>query len=71
MDGVLESPGKPAVSAGGEAGLTTSRMGWFSDLWRHRELLYFLAWRDVKVRYKQAALGAAWAVLQPLCTMLT
>ena len=39
------------------------------ELWRYRELLYFLAWRDVKVRYKQTLLGAAWAVLQPLLTM--
>jgi lipopolysaccharide transport system permease protein len=39
------------------------------DLWVYRELLYFLTWRDVKVRYKQAALGVAWAVLQPLVTM--
>jgi lipopolysaccharide transport system permease protein len=39
------------------------------ELWRHRELLAFLAWRDVKVRYKQTVLGAAWAVLQPLLTM--
>src|SRR6202050_1341121 len=40
------------------------------DLWEYRELLYFLVWRDVKVRYKQTALGAAWAVLQPVMTML-
>jgi len=40
------------------------------DLWAYRELLYFLAWRDVKVRYKQTAIGIAWAVLQPLITML-
>ncbi|MEX2293215.1 MAG: ABC transporter permease [Acidimicrobiales bacterium] len=39
------------------------------DLWLHRELLYFLAWRDVKVRYAQAAIGFAWAVLQPLLMM--
>jgi lipopolysaccharide transport system permease protein len=39
-------------------------------LWAYRELLYFLTWRDVKVRYKQTALGAAWAILQPLLTML-
>lgn len=39
-------------------------------LWEYRELLYFLVWRDVKVRYKQATIGAAWAVLQPLGTML-
>ena len=44
---------------------------WFSEIWRSREILYFLAWRDVKVRYKQAALGVAWAVLQPLFTMIT
>lgn len=43
---------------------------WISELWRFRELLYFLAWRDVKIRYKQAAFGAAWAVIQPLFTML-
>jgi lipopolysaccharide transport system permease protein len=44
---------------------------WFAEVWRAREILYFLAWRDVKVRYKQAALGIAWAVLQPLFTMIT
>ena len=41
-----------------------------SELWRHRELLYFLAWRDVKVRYRQTLLGVIWAVLQPLLTMV-
>jgi lipopolysaccharide transport system permease protein len=40
------------------------------DLWLHRELLYFLIWRDVKVRYKQTVLGATWAIIQPLFTML-
>jgi len=40
------------------------------DTWAYRELLYFLVWRDVKVRYKQTALGAAWAIIQPLFTML-
>lgn len=40
------------------------------DLWVYRELLYFLAWRDFKVRYKQTALGAAWAVIQPFFTMV-
>jgi lipopolysaccharide transport system permease protein len=48
--------------------------GWVAvrldELWEHRELLYFFVWRDVKVRYKQTALGATWAVLQPLLTML-
>lgn len=41
-----------------------------SELWEYRELLYFLVWRDIKVRYKQTALGAAWAVMQPLFMML-
>jgi lipopolysaccharide transport system permease protein len=40
------------------------------DLWAHRDLFYILAWRDVKVRYKQTLLGAAWAILQPLLTMV-
>jgi lipopolysaccharide transport system permease protein len=48
--------------------------GWaglaLGELWAYRELLFFLIWRDIKVRYKQTALGAAWAVLQPLFTML-
>jgi len=48
--------------------------GWVSlrlkDLWDYRELLYFFVWRDIKVRYKQTALGAAWAIIQPLFTML-
>ena len=50
------------------------RRGWvgvdFAELWAYRELLYFLVWRDVKVRYKQTILGASWAVLQPLLTMV-
>src|SRR5262249_17745461 len=50
------------------------RPGWrlidLRELWQYRELLFFLAWRDVKVRYKQTVLGAAWAVLQPLATMV-
>ncbi len=40
------------------------------ELWLYRELLYFLVWRDIKVRYKQTALGAAWAIIQPFFTML-
>ncbi len=50
------------------------RPGWhlvdLAEFWRYRELLYFLTWRDIKVRYKQTVLGAAWAVLQPLATMV-
>jgi lipopolysaccharide transport system permease protein len=48
--------------------------GWMSlklkELWEYRELGYFLTWREVKVRYKQTAIGAAWAIIQPLFTML-
>lgn len=40
------------------------------ELWDYRELLYFLIWRDIKIRYKQTVLGAAWAILQPLLTMV-
>ncbi len=42
----------------------------FKSIWAYRELLYFLTWRDVKIRYKQTLLGAAWAVIQPLLTMV-
>jgi len=49
-------------------------IGWRSlglkDVWQYRELLYFLAWRDIKVRYKQTVLGAAWAIIQPFFTMV-
>jgi lipopolysaccharide transport system permease protein len=41
-----------------------------AELWAYRELIYFFVWRDIKVRYKQTAIGAAWAVLQPLLTMI-
>ena len=47
--------------------------GWRSilpELWAYRELLYFFVWRDIKVRYKQTVIGAAWAILQPVLTML-
>jgi lipopolysaccharide transport system permease protein len=48
--------------------------GWFNlrlaELWNYRELLYFFVWRDVKIRYKQTAIGVLWVVLQPLLTML-
>ena len=47
-----------------------SRVGTLRELWDFRELFYFLAWRDIKVRYKQTALGVLWAVIQPLFTML-
>jgi homopolymeric O-antigen transport system permease protein len=60
-------PPKPliAIEAGrGWAGLD------LRDLWLHRDLFFFLIWRDVKVRYKQTVLGAAWAIIQPFLTMV-
>jgi len=42
----------------------------FGEVWRYRELLYFLTWRDIKLRYRQTFLGATWAIIQPLFTML-
>ncbi len=72
----LSYPVAPAGENPGAAVETVIDAGehWFSlklrDLWNYRELLGFLVWRDVKVRYKQTALGAAWAVLQPLLAMV-
>ena len=51
-----------------EAGRTEQH--YWKDLWRYRELFYFLAWRDVLVRYKQTTLGVAWALIRPLLTMI-
>jgi lipopolysaccharide transport system permease protein len=51
-----------------EAG-RTERHYW-RDLWRYRELFFFLAWRDILVRYKQTVIGLAWALLRPFLTML-
>jgi lipopolysaccharide transport system permease protein len=75
--GVAEAGALPA--AADEAARTAVRVlepqtGWIAigwgELWEYRELLGFLVWRDVKVRYKQTILGAAWAILQPLSTMV-
>ncbi|MGZ4418105.1 MAG: ABC transporter permease [Gaiellaceae bacterium] len=71
----VESPpaSAPAGSAAFHVRIEPSR-SWLTldlpDLWRHRELLYFFAWRDIKVRYKQTVFGASWAVLQPFVTMV-
>jgi lipopolysaccharide transport system permease protein len=73
--------GRPAVTAptalyAGDAPVSRIKPshGWVSlnlrELWKYRELLYFLTWRDVKVRYKQTLLGAAWAIIQPFFTMV-
>src|SRR3712207_9130469 len=69
----LETPARAAVTVAPVVLIEPSR-GWVSlqldELWRYRELLYFLTWRDIKVRYKQTALGAAWAIIQPFFTMV-
>ena len=51
-----------------EAGRT--ELHYWKDLWRFRELFYFLSWRDILVRYKQTAIGIAWSVIRPLLTMI-
>jgi len=64
----LPSPGKLPVLR------ITPPRGWFDlnlrEFWQARELIYFFVWRDIKVRYKQTAIGAAWAILQPFLTMV-
>lgn len=64
----------PALAAKPARLRIAPQSGWFElplrELWSYRELLYFFVWRDIKIRYKQTAIGAAWAVLQPLMTML-
>lgn len=47
-----------------------SEKNYWKDLWRYRELFYILSWRDIKVRYKQTTIGAAWSIIRPLLTML-
>ncbi len=62
------------VSPADEVIIVRPSRGWLDlnlrEVWRYRELIYFLTWRDIKVRYKQTFLGAAWAVLQPFLTMV-
>jgi lipopolysaccharide transport system permease protein len=75
---VTSNPTVAAPLAKRSAGSITIRIepprGWFNlrlqELWEYRELLYFFVWRDVKIRYKQTAIGVLWVVLQPLLTML-
>src|SRR3954453_22265480 len=68
------APGADAASDDLPVIVIERRPGWHlidvGELWRYRELLFFLTWRDIKVRYKQTALGAAWAILQPFATMV-
>ena len=59
-------PDRPTVLIDAERGASLE----LRDLWHYRELLYFLTWRDIKVRYKQTLMGAAWVIVQPLATMI-
>ena len=75
---LLRSASKTAESREGSAGVPVFTIrptnGWrfldLRELWAYRELVYFLTWRDIKVRYKQTAIGVVWTVLQPLALML-
>lgn len=80
-DATTGAPDEPGDEAHGDTAhdepptiVIAPAKGWIglglADVWAYRELLYFLTWRDIKVRYKQTALGAAWAVLQPFLTMV-
>lgn len=73
MAKILNTSQKNLVSSLPRTHIEASQ-GWVSlklrEVWTYRELLYFLTWRDIKVRYKQTALGAIWAILQPFLTMV-
>jgi lipopolysaccharide transport system permease protein len=66
MDARSQSP-RPQRLIRPSSGLPALRLG---ELWRYRELIYFLTWRDIKVRYRQTILGVAWAIIQPFMTMV-
>ena len=78
MATVISNPRVESSPGGSASGPFIVRIepprGWFAlrlgELWNYRELLYFFVWRDVKIRYKQTAIGVVWVVLQPLLTML-
>src|SRR4051812_21184335 len=77
-DNRVENPSKPAIAGAGPSPVQPIEIDGdvrlpllrVSEIWRYRELLYYLVWRDFKVRYKQTMLGAAWAILQPLMMMV-
>jgi len=73
MNTIATTVSSPEVSQPPVLRITPPGRWWvipLGELWSYRELIYFFVWRDIKVRYKQTAIGAAWAVLQPLLTML-
>ena len=63
----VEPAQRPVTVIEPSRGLVALRLG---EVWEYRELLYFLAWRDVKVRYKQTALGILWIILQPVVSIV-
>src|SRR5438876_5030462 len=67
MESALPGP-RDAVEIVLEAGRTEGQ--YWRDLWRYRELFYFLAWRDILLRYKQTVIGIAWALVRPFLTMV-
>lgn len=71
---ITQPPASPTAPAKVKVTRIEPIKGWISlgldELWEYRQLLVFLIWRDVKVRYKQTIIGAAWAILQPLFTMI-
>ena len=73
MNTIATTVSSPEVSQPPVLRITPPGRWWvipLGELWNYRELIYFFVWRDIKVRYKQTAIGAAWAVLQPFLTML-
>src|SRR6266850_2585854 len=72
--GISEQIDEGAVDPSASVVRIEPSKGWVAlklhELWEYRELLYFLTWRDIKVKYKQTALGAAWAIIQPFMTMV-
>jgi lipopolysaccharide transport system permease protein len=72
-DGAVAAAARPAPPAEQPTRIIRPRHGWsrvdFAALWQYRDLVRFLTWRDIQLRYRQTALGVAWALLQPLATM--
>jgi lipopolysaccharide transport system permease protein len=66
MESLIEAPPRNRASAAKDY----TSFGTFSELWDYRELFFFLAWRDLKIRYKQTVLGILWAIIQPVFTMV-
>ncbi|HTP08223.1 MAG TPA: ABC transporter permease [Anaerolineae bacterium] len=65
----IKAPGRHATAVVIQPSHGWSALG-LREMWHYRELMYFMIWRDIKVRYKQTALGASWAILQPFLTMV-